>query len=360
MSVKRVVSVTNEVKGFLHILYNDCTSEDIPICQDCDIPPEENPGEWPDPEPGSEARCRIAIHVGEIAADRLNDFLSGLNLSSYAANFTPPYIMAAIAAWAWPVSVYGALYSFTSSLFNAGGAGIGLAAKNDYDAASGATVTEVQNALYCSLDDTPQLTSLERDLWSTVYLPPEGAFPSLLGTFVQLWPLDDLRMLAFNASINTASVNCAAFTCGDPETGGCEPTNITTTHYPGSMTGVWDTPIVAYGSGGIQSRSFATGEVNLTLPAPTCITAVRISMANQSGQYINKIQLYLDDQPYAALSVKQATNCSTDNNKSIQWLLPEPFEAQEIKFVATEQSVPYTDPTKAPSVIHCAYVSHGT
>lgn len=186
----------------------------IALCQG-QTPIEDDPGDYPDPVEDPAVRCRVAIKVGELAAERLYDYLSGLNLDTYVPFATEAYVMAKIAQYGWPVSLYADLYSgFTRSLYDESlGAGRGKDAKEQYDAQTAAVTANVQEALYCALTVDGKITDQTRGFWSVNLSNLSGAFYDVLHDFVRGWPLDQLRQMAFDASTTTDTVDCSGFDC---------------------------------------------------------------------------------------------------------------------------------------------------
>lgn len=351
--VKRVHKEGN----YLIIEYNDCSTEQIDLCDvQCDGQPSDDPGKYPDPIDDPATRCRIATHLGELAANRLNNYLDGLILSSSVANFIEAYVPVKLAEYGWSIALYDELRSFTYDLFTGGGAGIGLDAKNEWTANSAAVITQVQEALYCSLDDLPPFTATERQIWATVQLPLRGDFPLLLGTFLRIWPYEQLRQLAFEASINTDAVSCESFDCEGSEPVGCEPGELTTTLISPEVE-LWDTPLRGYSSPPRPARDFYAGETSITLPSPLCITQVRFSWAGQSGRTWGKVQISLDGVLREVQADRQHTSCNTNNDVSNVWIISPPVEASVITLYGLEPGG-LNNPA-APAVIHCAHITHG-
>lgn len=186
-----------------------------PIIAACEgsIPIEDDPGEFPDPYPSVDTRCRVALDVGEIAATRLDNYLDGLNLNSSIANFVEAYVTAKITEYVWPIGVYGALRTFTYTLWTGGGAGRGLDAENDYTTSPTDDIFNSREALFCALPDSAVIDTTVREIWALGLEATASPFELLLADFLRVWPLDDLRTRAFNASLGTGVVDCSAFDC---------------------------------------------------------------------------------------------------------------------------------------------------
>lgn len=343
---------------FMIVEYTDCTTKEFNLCVECpEVPIEDNPGDWPDPITDPATRCRVATHVGLAAAQRLNNFLSGLNLNTSALNIFEAYAAAKIVEYGWDINLWDDVVNFCISLYNGLSSGRGLDAKNDWDASSTDDTTNSQEALYCALDDTGELQEPQRAQWSLNLTSAfTGDFEGVLADFLQIWPLAQLREMAFAASTNTAAVNCAAFDCGEsPEPCVFEDTFFAV--YDGADEGYWSTPPAQYL--GHTSRNFSTGTCILQLPSPVCITKIRVSHAGQSGTAWKKIQVFIDNVPYPIQNDKQHTSCNTNDQTSNFWIINPPMSGSEIKFVGTELASGSTGNPNAPAVIHCVRIDYG-
>lgn len=344
----------------LIITYNDCTQEEIDLCVECPQSPiEDDPGKWPDPVITPDTRCRIALKLGEFAALRLNNFLSGLNLSSAGANAFEPYVALKLAEYGWPIDLFDELRGFCSDLFAAGGgAGLGSAAKSEYDASVSANTFAVQQHLYCVLDDTGVFEEAQRTAWRTrLASDVTEDFETCLALFLDVWPLSQLRQLAFEYSTTTDTVDCALMDC-DPNEVGCTPGTIVQTSF-NANDNVWSTALLTYGASHLPVRSFHVGEVNLTLPSEYCITAVAISHAGQSGSAWRKIRLLIDGINMGVQSSRYHTSCTTNNATNNVWIISPPRAGTVLTFLGEEQSANVTGNPNAPHVIHCVRVDHG-
>jgi hypothetical protein len=217
---KRVIDVIVE-NCILTVKYSDCTSVQWSIANCGDpTPVPKQPGDWPPPDPVEDVRCRVAIKVGEQAAARLNNYLSGLILTGPVANLPALYSAAKIAEYGWPISLYDAMFGFYwDGVF--GGGTPGNDAKIDWDANSATITAEVQEALYCILPESGEITETTVELWVGVLNGMGTEFHTLLAALLLIWPLAQLREMAFNASTTTDAVDCEAFACsgapsGDP------------------------------------------------------------------------------------------------------------------------------------------------
>lgn len=228
----RITKITQEGTK-LYVYTSDCDPPTIiDLCVECPAPGDsDDPGDWPRPLPVEDARCRVATIVGAFAADRLADYLAGLNLNIYQLNLTGAHIALKLGQYGWPVSLYGAMGVFTDGLYGGVGgqfAGIGLDAINEYNANPALARQMAREALFCSLSESGEITLQARDLWTGLQLPRYysgqfGAFAEVLARFLRVWPLDQLRRAAFDASTTTVEVDCSAFTCGGI-VGSCENT----------------------------------------------------------------------------------------------------------------------------------------
>lgn len=194
----------------------------IALCQG-QTPVEEKPGDWPNPiDPGGDVRCRVAIKLGEIAAERLDNYL-GLNLDVTVPGVPETWAATKIGQYGWPITIWNDLRAFTYSLYDGLTAGRGKDAKTEYDTISATIITNVQQALYCALGEDGQITSQTRGFWSINLSGLSGAFYDVLHDFVSGWPLEDLRKLAFEASTTTDEVDCGSFDC-EGNSGDCGDT----------------------------------------------------------------------------------------------------------------------------------------
>lgn len=346
-----------EVIGTKLVFYmSDCTTQEIDLCVECpQVPIEDDPGDWPNPEPSEDVRCRVATHVGLLAANRLNNFLSGLNLDTQGLNILGAYATGKIAEYGWPITMYAGLTAFAQSLFTGGGAGAGKAAKIDWDAGNAEDILASQEALYCSITETGEVDEPQRAQWAFL-MESGGDFESLLAQFVGLWPLASLRADVYAASINEAAVDCEAFDC--ITLSDCTPGTIVTTLYGAGLSG-WSTGLIAYGIPARDSRSFHTGEITFALPSALCITKVRVSHAGQSGSAWQKIQLLINGVPYPVQNSKGDIYCNTDNLDSNYWILPEPVLGTAVQFVGSDMASGVSGNAAVPHVIHCIHVDHG-
>lgn len=341
---------------FLIIEYTDCTTKEINLCVECpEVPIEDNPGDWPDPIDNPNVRCRVAIKLGQIAAERLNDYL-GLNLDITLPGVPETWTATKIGQYGWPIALYTDLVGFTYSLFNGLTAGRGKDANTQYDANPATVITNVQEALYCSLGEDGKIDEQSRGSWSMKLAALSGAFYDVLHDFIRGWPLEDLRELAFEASTTTDSVNCESFDCG-ASPAPCDFTETLFAVYDGADEGYWSTPPATYL--GHTSRNFSTGTCILQLPSPVCITKIRVSHAGQSGTAWRKIQLFIDDVPYPIQNSKYHTSCNTNDSLSNFWLINPPIAGSQIKFVGTDLAPESTGNPNAPHVIHCARIDYG-
>lgn len=249
--------VTNVVVEFcvLTVYYSDCTSVSYDISGCTDTTPEpKKPGDWPAPDPVADVVCRVAIKVGEQAAQRLNNYLSGILLTGPLANLPALYSAAKIAEYGWSIALYDAMYGFYWNGVFAGGGNPGNDAKIDWDANSAAITAAVQEALYCSLPSTGEITEQILGIWAAALDGMGTEFFSLLSDLLLIWPLAQLRELAFNASTTTDAVSCAAFDCeGGGFAGACDSADFV-------WTGVAATPAQWEGVNGSVDTNAWTGE----------------------------------------------------------------------------------------------------
>lgn len=217
----------------LYVYTSDCDPPTIiDLCVECPRPGEsDDPGDWPKPIPGEDARCRVATIVGAFAADRLADYLAGLNLNIYQLNLISAHIAFKLGQYGWSVLLFDALGRLTDDLYGGFGgqfAGIGLTAINEYNANPALARQMARESLFCALSDSGEITLQARDLWTSLQLPrffggQFGAFAEVLSRFLRIWPLDQLRALAFQASTTSEAVDCDGFQCGGI-VGSCEET----------------------------------------------------------------------------------------------------------------------------------------
>lgn len=210
---KRVTNIVVE-NCTLTVSFSDCTTMvyDISNCGD-KTPETKNPGDWPPPDPVADVVCRVAIKVGQQAAERLDNYLSGLNLVDPFLNLPAFYTSGKIAEYGWSISLYNAMINFYHDVIT-GSPTAGKEAADDWDANSAAIIAAVQEALYCVLPSSGEITDATRQIWALALDGIGTPFMSLLSDLLLIWPLAQLREMAFNASTTTDAVSCAAFDCG--------------------------------------------------------------------------------------------------------------------------------------------------
>lgn len=323
--------VTNVVVEFckLTVYYSDCTNVtyDISNCGD-KTPEEKKPGDWPPPDPVTDVQCRVAIKVGQQTAERLNNYLSGLILTNPAANLVALYTSVKIAEYGWPIALYDPFWQFYyDSIFPAEGGTPGFEAKQDWDANSAAIIAAVQEALYCSLPSSGEITETTREIWVAALNGMATDFTTILGALLLVWPLAQLREMAFNASVTTDAVDCEDFDCGgspsgDPCAGidivwsaiGATPsqwqslTDVDTSGWEGDVSNVENcgTGSVNYGATRSANTPWnVTGAQNVclglaikyTLDVPCVITHAAISFNRNSGNSL-----------YVAIAARRASD----------------------------------------------------
>ena len=336
--------------------FSDCTTKEFDLCIECpEVPIDENPGNWPEPVEGELTRCRVAVHVGEFVAERLANYLDGLNLSTYVPFNTEAYVASKIAEYGWPIGVYGDMLGFTQALYIDNAAGTGLDAETDWLAGSTEDIANAQEMLYCAIDATGKIDEGNRSQWSA-NLAPMGQFEVVLSEFVKVYPLFQLRELAFDASTNTAAVDCDDFDCVSPSE--CEIVTPMDTLY-GAAQSVWSTQLLSYGAPPRDARSFHVGVIDLELPSTLCVTHVRVSHAGQFGSAWQKVQLQIDGNNYPVQSSKMHTSCNSSDATSNLWTLPAPIKANTIRIVGSDQNPSATGNANSPHVIFCIRVYHG-
>lgn len=211
---KRVTNVVVE-NCTLTVYYSDCSTAtyDISNCGD-KTPESKKPGDYPDPDPVEDVRCRVAIKVGQQAAARLNNYLSGIILTNPLANLTSSYNAIKLAEYGWSISLWDAMNGFYYNSVFEGGGTPGDAAKDDWDANSAAITASVQEALYCVLPASGEIDDTTREIWAVALDGMGTEFMSILADLLTIWPLAQLREMAFDASLTVDAVDCEAFDCG--------------------------------------------------------------------------------------------------------------------------------------------------
>lgn len=211
---KRVTNVVVE-NCTLTVYYSDCSSitYDISNCGD-KTPETKKPGDWPDPDPVEDVRCRVAVKVGQQAAERLNNYLSGIILTNPLANLTSSYNALKLAEYGWSIGLWDAMNGFYYNSVFEGGGTPGDAAKDDWDTNSASITASVQEALYCVLPASGEIDDTTRKIWAVALDGMGTEFMSILVDLLTIWPLAQLREMAFNASLTVDAVDCESFDCG--------------------------------------------------------------------------------------------------------------------------------------------------
>lgn len=222
--VKNIFREGNE----LVIVYSDCEEERIDLCTDCDPPPSEDPGDYPDPVPAPTTRCRVALKLAaRIVTDRYIDFLSAATPTVTAdAILLGGVVAAKIALWVWPITAFPYLEGFA---INAVSSGARSAALDAYAADSAGFLNDVANFIYCCLSDPVVIDAISVGCFRGAMASSGLQQYEALAVFLSFYPLNILRQEAFDASVTTDAIDCSGLDC-DEASSWCYEWNFTTSN----------------------------------------------------------------------------------------------------------------------------------